>query len=83
MLSIVSDGVDKPTRIMYAANISSRPLQSILGSLVQQGLLKEIENTGDKRSRKKYEITEKGLNVIKYFEGARDLIDLEKIMTQT
>lgn len=82
VLSVVRDGVDKPTRIMYAANLSWRPTQSILESLVQQDLLTEIENTGSKRSKKNYVITEKGLNIIKYFEGARDLIDLEKIMTQ-
>lgn len=82
VLSVVRDGVDKPTRIMYAANLSWRPTQSILESLVQQDLLTEVENTGSKRSKKNYMITEKGLNIIKYFEGARDLIDLEKIMTQ-
>ena len=82
VLSVVRDGVDKPTRIMYAANLSWRPTQSILESLVQQDLLTEVENTGSKRSKKNYVITEKGLNIIKYFEGARDLIDLEKIMTQ-
>ena len=82
VLSVVRDGVDKPTRIMYAANLSWRPTQSILESLVQQDLLTEIENTGSKRYKKNYVITEKGLNIIKYFEGARDLIDLEKIMTQ-
>ena len=82
VLSAVKDGVDKPTRIMYAANLSWKPNQSILSSLVQQGLLKEIKNTGSKRSKKRYKITEKGLNIIRYFEGAQDLIDLAKVLTQ-
>lgn len=82
MLSVVKDGVDKPTRIMYAANLSWRPTQRILKSLVQQGFLQMIEKTGSKRSKRKYEITEKGINIIRYFEGAQDLLDLEEIITK-
>lgn len=83
VLYVVKDGVDKPTRIMYAANLSWRPTQSILESLVKQGLLQEIENRESRRSKRRYEITEKGLNIIRYFEGARDLIDLENIITHS
>lgn len=82
VLSVVKDGVDKPTRIMYAANLSWRPTQRILKSLVQQGFLQMIEKTGSKRSKRKYEITEKGINIIRYFEGAQDLLDLEEIITK-
>ena len=51
VLGVVTDGVDKPTRIMYAANLSWKPTQRILNSLVQQGLLREIEDTGSKIPR--------------------------------
>lgn len=81
VLSAVREGVDKPTRIMYAANLSWRPTQRILSSLVQQGLLREIENTGSRRSKRRYEITEKGANVINYFERAKGLLEVEEILS--
>jgi predicted transcriptional regulator len=77
ILTAVRDGVDKPTRIMYAANLSWKPTQRILGSLVEQGLLMETGETGSKRSKVKYGITEKGANVLRYFDRAKDLVDIE------
>ncbi len=77
ILTAVRDGVDKPTRIMYAANLSWKPTQKILASLVEQGLLMESEETGNKRSRMRYGITEKGANVLRYFDGAKDLVDID------
>lgn len=81
VLSVAREGVDKPTRIMYAANLSWRPTQRILSSLVQQGLLREIENTGSRRSTKRYEITEKGASVVNYFERAKGLLEVEEILS--
>lgn len=80
VLSAIKEGVDKPTRIMYAANLSWKPTQRILRSLVQQGLLREIEETSSRRTKKRYEITEKGTNLVRYFERAKDLLVLEEIM---
>ncbi len=77
VLSTVKGGVDKPTRIMYAANLSWRPIQKILASMVEQGLLNEVTETGSKRSKRRYEITEKGADVLRYFDNAKNLIDLE------
>lgn len=82
VLSAVMEGIDKPTRIMYSANLSWRPTQKILASLVEQGLLHEIEDLKSKRSKKKYGITEKGVNVLRYFEGAKNLLDIEDVLTQ-
>ncbi|MHA2069350.1 MAG: winged helix-turn-helix domain-containing protein, partial [Candidatus Thorarchaeota archaeon] len=42
ILSAVKQGVDKPTRIMYAANMSWKPVQRMLTHLVEQGLLLEV-----------------------------------------
>lgn len=81
VLSIIKGGVDKPTRIMYAANLSWRPTQHILRSLVQRGLLREVEDTGSKRSKKRYEITEKGANVVNYFERAKGLLEVEEMLS--
>lgn len=82
VLSAVRDGVDKPTRIMYASNLSWRPTQRILHSLVQQGLLREIEDTESRRTKKRYKITEKGLNVVRYFDNAKELLTLEEASSE-
>ena len=74
VLSAVMSGVDKPTRIMYAANLSWTLTKRILESLVEQGLLSIREKAGSRRSRIRYEITEKGANVLRYFNGAKELI---------
>jgi predicted transcriptional regulator len=61
---------------MYAANISWNPVRKILDSLVDGGLLSVICNTVGSRSKRRYEITEKGISVLYYFEGAKELVDL-------
>jgi predicted transcriptional regulator len=80
VLSAVKSGVDKPTRIMYATNLSWKPTQRILANLVEQGLLQEYGNTGSKRSKRRYEITEKGVDVLRYFDNASSLIDIDVFM---
>ena len=79
ILSAVMDGVDKPTRIMYAANMSYRPTQRILSLLVEQGLLEVRMNTESRQSKKRYVITEKGADMLDYFEKAKDILPLEVI----
>ena len=81
VLWIIKNGTRKPTRIMYGANLSWKPLQRILNSLVTQGFIREVDvrNGRDKRTSTSYEITQKGENVIKYFHQAKDLIDSEGI----
>jgi len=61
---------------MYQANISWQPLMRVLGSMVSQGLVEEIDTRTegrrrDKRTTKIYAITMKGENVIRYFKGAK------------
>ena len=80
VLSTVKEGVDKPTRIMYATNLSWNPLKEVLSSLVKQELLSEIEVPRIKRSRRRYEVTEKGVNVLTYFERASEILDIEKVV---
>ena len=78
VLQIIREGTSKPTRIMYSANISWQPLMKALGSMANQGLVREIDvsDTGrkrDKRTSKIYEITMKGEQVVRYFKGAKEL----------
>ncbi len=77
ILSAVKDGVDKPTRIMYAAHMSWKPVQRILSHLVEQGLLEVRINTESRQSKKRYALTDKGANVLDYFEKAKEILPLE------
>ena len=79
ILSAVRDGVDKPTRIMYAANMSWKPVQRILSHLVEQGLLEVRMNAESRQSKKRYVLTDKGANVIDYFEKAKEILPLEEV----
>ena len=82
ILSAVRDGVDKPTRIMHAANLSWKPTQRVLGQLLEQGLISEVAGDDSGRSRRKYVITDKGVAVLRYFEDAKKLLPIEDIYSQ-
>jgi len=75
VLKVIAKGVQKPTNIMYKCNLSWIPLMEILNSLLSQGLIERM----DYDKRRIYEITEKGKNVLRYFEKAEDLIIIERI----
>lgn len=79
VLSAVRDGEEKPTKIMYAANLSWVPTQRILSRLVEQGLLIMREYPESRRSKRRYQITEKGLGILNYFERAEEIIGLDVI----
>ncbi len=83
VLWTVKGGTTKPTRIMYGANLSWKPLQRILHSMIEQELIVEIDasESRDKRTSTRYEITQKGENVIRYFNRANRLIELEEVST--
>ncbi len=76
VLGAIKDGVDKPTRIMYTANMSWNSTQKVFEDLLEQDLIFVTEEPGLKRAKKRYHITEKGLNVLQYFEGAKSLIQV-------
>lgn len=82
ILSIVKSNVDKPTRIMHEANISWGVLNKILVHMISLGLLREIDASDerDRRTNRRYQLTQKGDNVIKYFSGAKDLLDIDEIL---
>jgi predicted transcriptional regulator len=49
--------------------------------MISQGLIEEVkpERVRDKRTTTYYEITQKGENIIKYFNRAKEFIELEEI----
>lgn len=80
VLKVIKEGTKKPTRIMYGANLSWKLLQGILESMVVQDLIIEVDasSSRDKRTNKYYDITTKGDSVIRYFERAKGLIDVDE-----
>lgn len=80
ILEEVNNGVVIPTRIMYGANLSWKPLQQILKSLTNQELIVEYTTEdGDRRTKKAYKLTEKGTNVLRYFNKAKELVESERV----
>ncbi|MBN2336788.1 hypothetical protein JXL21_14625 [Candidatus Bathyarchaeota archaeon] len=78
VLNEIKSGANKPTQIMYGANLSWKPLQGILKSLLNQGLLLEIDgDVKDKRTKVTYELTQKGENVIRYYIKAKSLVEVQ------
>ena len=73
VLKAISKGTNKPTRIMYRTNLSWKPLTKILESLVDQGLVIREENCGHVT----YRITEKGKNILGYFNKAMESIQIK------
>ena len=77
ILNEIMDGVKKPTKIMYGANLSYKPLKEILRSMLDQGLITEHAGSSrDKRTKVTYELTTKGVNVVRYFSKAKNLIEI-------
>jgi predicted transcriptional regulator len=68
ILLTIKNGKEKPTNVMSWANISYPRLQRMLTDLCSQGLISKtkLQNSHDKRTNTKYQITQKGENVINY-----------------
>ena len=64
VLQVVSQGIDRPTQIMYKANLSWVALQENLKSLVGRTFLRE-ENLG---SRRRYEVTQSGFDILRTYQ---------------
>ena len=75
VLQIIKTGTSKPTRIMYDANLSWDHLHRVLIPMMSQGLIDEIDTTlerrRDKRTSRRYELTQKGENVLRYFRDTK------------
>ena len=80
VLESVMSGTEKPTRIMYEANLSWKTLNENLSSLTSQGLLDEIDasKSWDRRTSRLYRITRKGETVVQYYRDAERLIKVDE-----
>jgi predicted transcriptional regulator len=79
VLNAIKNGTEKPTRIMYEANLSWKILNDVLSSLSTQDLIEDfnMSDSRDKRTNTVYRITEKGEHLIRYFHHAEQLLDLD------
>jgi predicted transcriptional regulator len=73
VLKAIKKGTNKPTRIMYRTNLSWNPLTEVLDAMIEQNLI-EAEKHGRHIF---YKITEKGRNVLNYFDEALELIEIK------
>jgi len=71
MLRAVHEGAEGPTQVMYKANLSWSALQENLSKLLAVGLLTE-EKFG---SRRRYVLTDKGMDVLRNFELVLEQIE--------
>jgi len=79
LLRALRHGVSRPTRLMYAVNMSWSPFIKLLKSMVSAEFVLEVDCDEDKRSFKHYEITRKGLNTLIYVDGDQDFQTLMEI----
>ena len=78
LLTQVHNGNCQPTRMMFSTNLSWPSFNRVMETLVSQGLLAEAEGDGDKRSRTRYRVTEKGEKFLEYIELALKSVDLKE-----
>ncbi len=68
ILTIIGTGVEKPTHVMYKANLSWTIMQQNMKLLESQGLVIPSEDQG----RRIYRLSEKGFTLLKQFESVRE-----------
>ena len=64
ILSCIRAGFDKPTQVMYKANLSWGALKGHLDALEDGGLVRSVEYG----NRRRYEVTERALAVLASYE---------------
>jgi predicted transcriptional regulator len=64
--------------MMYSTNLSWPAFNQVKETLISQGLLSEVEGSGDKRSRIRYRVTDKGKKFLEYLELALNSVNLEE-----
>lgn len=82
ILNSLKLGIKKPTRIMNNVNISWKSLQNAVDNMLSQDLIFEIDTSysEDSRTSRIYELTSKGINVLKYFQKAENMFGIVKVV---
>jgi predicted transcriptional regulator len=77
VLTVIARGECKPTRIMYASNLSWNTLKATLDLLVNKGYAEESLDTENKQ--KQYIITPSGENVLRYYDRLEELVKVDAL----
>ena len=73
VLTVIAEGENRPTRIMYASNLSWTSLKSKLDLLIDKGYVDE-EFISDRN--KLYSITSKGIEVLRYYKRIESMVEV-------
>jgi predicted transcriptional regulator len=68
VLEVIQSGINTPTHIMYASNLSWNPVEDTLTTLIQGDFIRK-RGTG---RTKRYYITEKGARVLRYHQKSME-----------
>ena len=73
VLTAISHGEYRPTRLMYGCNLSWNSVKDTLVLLESKGY---IDNVSKDHRRKHYCITSKGQEIIGYYSGLQELVHI-------
>ena len=73
VLEAISQGEFKPTRLMYACNLSWSSIKDVLGLLETKGYIEDLSGDG---KRKQLSITGKGTEILGYYDGLENLVQI-------
>lgn len=73
VLTTIGEGEERPTRIMYASNLSWNSLKGTLDILVGKGY---VDETFLNQKQKRYSITKKGQDVLGYYNRLESLVQV-------
>ena len=68
ILKTIASGTERPTHIMYKANLSWKVMQQYMKNLESQGVIVP----SDEQGRRVYHLTEKGFKLLEQFNSVRD-----------
>ena len=73
VLTVIGEGEDRPTRIMYASNLSWNSLKGTLDILVGKGYVDEMFLN---QKQRRYSITTKGKDVLGYYSRLESMVQV-------
>jgi predicted transcriptional regulator len=74
VLRAICNGRRSPSRVVYAANLSYDRVIKCIDFLLDQGLVKRV----DEEDRKRYVVTERGQEVVRYFDEIESALFYKK-----
>lgn len=76
VLTVIGKGEQRPTRIMYASNLSWNSLKGTLDTLVGKGYVDEVSMN---QKQRRYSISSKGRDVLSYYTRLESLVQVTAV----